>query len=167
MVGIPKVKRRKMEAFVDLAEGRIGSFGQIRDTEDPKWINIEYFPVNSFKSETVFRVPRDALIHVPVGFTAKMYKHGIYYLIAGEGGAAPILTQKLGADFSTLIRAKNEEIERLSSEKVSAHIQARRAVDGMKMALKDHVDVQKVLKEVDKRDQEMPWLKKNRFSEEP
>jgi hypothetical protein len=168
---LPKVGSKKHPRFEDLAKGRSGIWLGVEETEDEKWSNILWRPPNSLKVKKIYHVPTGSWIFVPYGSpgtSEDMWSGGIYYLLAAEGGESPIASTKLKAEFSALIVAKNQEIERLKSESVSSKIYARRAIQDMKTSLMDHAEIGKITGRTDQQQQQQkgPFLRRPRFEEE-
>lgn len=169
---LPKIGSKKHPALVDLAKGRIGIWLGVEETEDEKWSNIMWRRPNSVGSKTIFHVPTGSWIFVPPGTpgcSEDMWPGGVYYLLAAEGGDSPIASGKLKAEFSALIVAKNQEIERLKSRAVSSDIYARRAVQDMKTSLMDHAEIGRITGREQQQQQPQgkgPFLRRPRFEED-
>jgi hypothetical protein len=169
---LPKAGSKKHPRFEDLAKGRSGIWLGVEETEDEKWSNIIWRPPGLYsKTKTIYHVPTGSWIFVPYGTPGcsnDMWPGGIFYLLAAEGGESPIASNKLKAEFSALIVAKNQEIERLKSDSVSSKIYARRAVQDMKASLMDHAEIGKITGRSEQQQPQAkgPFLRRPRFEED-
>lgn len=156
---------KRCPAFWDLACGRNGCFLGTEETNDPKYMNVLWQEVNSMSPQIILNVPIGSIKLLDPSECPKMYKHGIVILVAGEGGEAPLrgIIQK---EFSTIILALQQKIERLSGKATASEIREKRTTQDFKSALKEHAEIKTIIGDRQQEEGSSPFLRRPRMEEE-
>ena len=149
---------RKMPFFLDLVNGEFGSFINKENTEDNRFVNVFYVPLNSLRAVKIDNVPKGSLI-----YDNSVTRDGAVAWTEDQYGEAPFLNS-LKLNLKSNIKKLHDNLEEERSRSASHQIRSRRAISGLQTGLRDYREMNKILGETrGSGGEDQPWLRHNRF----